>query len=123
MARPPHTKLAALRARELRNEMTVSEASLWSGIRGARTGGRFRRQVPMGRWIVDFACFDPKIVIEVDDKSHDYRDERERSAFIESLGFRILRFDNIDVAQQIDAIVRFITAEVKRVASYPERES
>jgi very-short-patch-repair endonuclease len=73
----------------------------------------------MGRWIVDFACFDPKIVIEVDDKSHDYRDERERSAFIESLGFRILRFDNIDVAQQIDAIVRFITAEVKRVASYP----
>jgi len=77
----------------------------------------------MGRWIVDFACFDPKIVIEVDDKSHDYRDERERSAFIESLGFRILRFDNIDVAQQIDAIVRFITAEVKRVASYPERES
>ena len=117
MARPPHTKLAAQRARELRNDMTISEARLWSGIRGGRTGARFRRQVPMGHWIADFACFDPKIVIEVDDTSHDFRDERVRTAFIESLGYRMLRFDNADVAQQVDEIIRYISAEVSRLSS------
>ena len=96
--------------------MTISEARLWSGIRGGRTGARFRRQVPMGHWIADFACFDPKIVIEVDDTSHDFRDERVRTAFIESLGYRMLRFDNADVAQQVDEIIRYISAEVSRLS-------
>ena len=95
--------------------MTVSEARLWSGIRAGRTGARFRRQVPMGHWIVDFACLNPKIAIEVDDDSHDFRDERVRTAYIQSLGYRILRFDNADVAQQVDAIIRYITAEVARL--------
>ncbi len=69
----------------------------------------------MGHWIVDFACFDPKIVIEVDDDSHDFRDERERTAYIESQGFVIYRFNNEDVADQVDAIVRFLTHEVSRL--------
>ena len=71
----------------------------------------------MGHWIVDFACFDPRIVIEVDDRSHDYRDERRRTAFIESLGFLILRFDNVEVARELDSILQFIEANVARVSS------
>ena len=97
--------------------MTVSEARLWVSIRGGATGARFRRQVPMGHWIVDFASFSPKIVIEVDDRSHDFRDERWRSAFIESQGFVILRFWNVEVRDELDAIVQSIEAEVARLSS------
>jgi BirA family biotin operon repressor/biotin-[acetyl-CoA-carboxylase] ligase len=95
--------------------MTVSEAALWMGIRRGSTGARFRRQVPIGYWIVDFASFDPKIVIEVDDASHDYRYERARTAYIELQGFTMLRFDNAAVRDDADAIVRFISQEVTRL--------
>jgi hypothetical protein len=63
--------------------MTISEAALWRGISRRQTGARFRRQVPIGEWIADFACFDPKLVIEVDGESHDWRmtaDRLHRSA-------------------------------------------
>lgn len=95
--------------------MTVSEATLWARIRREATGARFRRQVPIGYWIADFASFEPRIVIEVDDHSHRYRDERDRTAFIESQGFTILRLTNEDVRDNADAIGCFITQEVERL--------
>ena len=102
MPRPPHTYLAARRAHRLRNELTISEAALWAGISRRQAGARFRRQVPIGEWIADFACLDPKLVIEVDDDSHDWRDETVRTAYIEAQGFRILRFDNAELAESSD---------------------
>ena len=98
MTRPRHSRLAAQCARDLRNDQTVSEANLWSSIRKQQLGVRFRRQVPIGPWIVDFACLDPKIVIEVDDSSHYWKDEQARTAYIESQGFTTLRLDNKEVA-------------------------
>ena len=98
MTRPQHSRLAAQRARELRNGQTVSETNLWQGIRRKQLGVRFRRQVPIGPWIVDFACLHPKIVIEVDDSSHYWKDEEDRTAYIESQGFTILRLDNKEIA-------------------------
>jgi very-short-patch-repair endonuclease len=98
MSRPRHARLAGQRARELRNNQTVSEANLWASIRRRQLGVRFRRQVPIGPWIVDFACLDPKIVIEVDDSSHYWKDEQDRTEYIESQGFTILRLDNKEIA-------------------------
>ena len=97
--------------------MTASEAVIWTGIRRQRAGARFRRQVPIGSWIVDFASFDPKLVIEIDGASHDDRDETERTIDIEGRGFRILRFLNDDVLNNADLIVQFITDEVSRLRS------
>jgi very-short-patch-repair endonuclease len=98
MTRPRHTGLAARRARALRNDQTISETNLWQSIRRAQLGVRFRRQVPIGPWIVDFVCLNPKIVIEVDDASHYWREEHARTEYLESQGFTILRLDNKEIA-------------------------
>ena len=98
MTRPRHTDLAAERARALRNDQTISETNLWQSIRKRQLGVRFRRQVPIGLWIVDFACLDPKIVIEVDDSSHHWKDEQDRTDFLEAQGFTVLRLDNKEIA-------------------------
>jgi very-short-patch-repair endonuclease len=88
--------------------MTISEACLWDGLKGGAYGARFRRQVPIGIWIADFACFDPKLVIEVDDPTHDYRDEEERTRYFEKEGFVIFRCTNQEVAQDVGAVLESI---------------
>jgi very-short-patch-repair endonuclease len=105
MSRPRHTSVAADRARQLRSSMTISEARLWNRLRRGGLGVRFRRQVPIGVWIVDFATFDPRLVIEVDDRSHHWRDETERTAYLEARGFAVLRIPNRLVATDLDAAV------------------
>ncbi len=89
----------------LRNELTISEARLWGGIKNGATGARFRRQVPIGVWIVDFVSLRPKLVVEVDDTSHHWRHEIDRTEHLESLGYTILRFDNEDIAKDIDLVI------------------
>ena len=81
---------------------------MWSEIRGRKLGIRFRRQVPIGIWIADFACLEHKLIIEVDDTSHDYRDDTHRTSNLEAGGFRILRFTNKEVAMDLDTVVQEI---------------
>ncbi len=109
MPRPGHTNLAATRARDLRKEMTVSEARVWQVLKGRQCGARFRRQVPIGCWIVDFASLRPRLVLEIDDQSHDWRDETERIEYIEARGFPILRLTNEYVAKDLGAVQRTIS--------------
>ena len=113
-----------MRSHELRSELTISEARLWSAISRKQAGARFRRQVPIGRWIVDFACLDPRFVIEVDDESHYWKDETERTTFLESKGFSILRFDNVVIARELDAAFNTVQAwvEALREGRDPEDE-
>ena len=92
--------------------MTISEARLWGAIKARQTGARFRRQVPIGRWIADFASLDPRLVVEVDDRSHDYRDESLRNEDLARHGFSIVRFDNAEVAQDLDAVFNTIVTWV-----------
>jgi very-short-patch-repair endonuclease len=115
MARPRHTLLAAERARRLRREMTISEAHLWDRLKGGACGARFRRQVAIGIWIADFACLDPKLVIEVDDPSHEYRDEEERTRFFENEGFVIFRCTNKEVARDIGDVLGAITYWIEEI--------
>jgi very-short-patch-repair endonuclease len=115
--RPLHTSRAGRFSKELRADMTLSEKRLWMELRRKELGLRFRRQVPIGCWIVDFACFDPRIVIEVDDTSHFWKDEEVRTAYIESQGFTILRFDNREIAFELDGAIdhiRQIATELRR---------
>ena len=105
---PPRT---LERSRALRRNMTDAERKLWFALRyKSLEGARFRRQYPIGDYIVDFCCPGCKLIIEVDGGQHadaqDY-DER-RTRFLESRGFGVLRFWNGDVLANRDGVVEAI---------------
>src|SRR5438132_8224031 len=85
------------RARILRREMTEAEKRLWQMLRLRQTEGyRFRRQVPIGRFIADFVCHTARLIVEIDGGQHDLSSEEEasRTRFLEAEGYRVLRFWN-----------------------------
>jgi adenine-specific DNA-methyltransferase len=91
--------------------MTDAERLLWRHLRDRRFGGlKFRRQHPVGPFIVDFVCPEKKLIIEVDGGQHDTNsssDER-RSFFLRNMGYQILRFWNNEVLQETDAVLTVI---------------
>jgi len=98
-------------ARKLRRNQTGAEAKLWSRLRNKRLGGHhFYRQQPIGLYIVDFCSRSRKLIIEVDGSQH--LDEKVqddiRTAYLESLGFRVLRFWNDDVLKDINTVLQVI---------------
>ena len=66
----PYSKQMRNRARDLRSHATAQEALLWNYLRAKRLGVKFRRQVPIGNYIVDFACLEKHLIIEVDGSQH-----------------------------------------------------
>lgn len=99
------------RATELRNSPTDAESRLWAYLRLKRTDGlRFRRQQAIGRYVVDFCAPDAKLVIEVDGSQHiqESNQDAERTAYLESKGYRVLRFWNSDVLNELDGVVQRI---------------
>jgi very-short-patch-repair endonuclease len=88
--------------RRLRAEQTSVEAALWQVLRNRQLiGGKFRRQVPVGRYVADFYCHERKLVVELDGGIHSTPDQqihdRNRDAFFHSLGLRVLRLTNEDI--------------------------
>ena len=84
-------------ARRLRRGQTLVEEKLWTIVRGRRLDGfKFRRQVPIDRYFADFACWDAKLVIELDGPTHEGRELHDlvRTEALERRGYRVLRFDN-----------------------------
>jgi very-short-patch-repair endonuclease len=105
------------RARSLRRNSTDAEKELWLRLRGSRLERwKFRRQVGMGRYIVDFFCLKSKLIIEVDGGQHDWERAKDevRTRYLESLGFRVIRFWNNDVLGNIDGVLEQILIELKR---------
>ena len=99
------------RARQLRREQTPAEQKLWSVLRASSLGGfKFRRQHPIGWFIVDFYCSDAKLVVEIDGDVHAGQEEYDqaRSDWLEEQGYRVIRFRNEDVIRDIDAVGREI---------------
>jgi very-short-patch-repair endonuclease len=100
------------RARELRATMTEVEMILWHRLRHSQLGVRFRRQCPIGPYIADFACHDPKLIIELDGGQHSEPEQKEyderRTEWLRSQSFEIMRFWNFQVNQEIDAVVEAI---------------
>jgi very-short-patch-repair endonuclease len=103
------------KARQLRRSMTIAEHSLWRAIRDKQLNDfRFRRQRPIGKYIVDFVCLEAMLILEVDGGQHAERmtyDEK-RTTFLEQLGYRVLRFWNNDVLQNLEGVVEKILIEL-----------
>lgn len=93
-------------ARENRKNMTLAESILWSQIKSKSLGVTFLRQYIMGDYITDFACLEPKLVIEVDGGYHSeprqMEDDAIRQEWLERQGSRVLRFTNEEVEFDID---------------------
>lgn len=99
------------RARELRQQQTPSEQALWQQLRAKRFSGyKFRRQQPLGPFIVDFVCFERKLIIELDGgqhgEAHDY--DARRDEWLKQQGFRVLRFWNNEWTTQPEAVLEAI---------------
>jgi len=108
--------MANERARRLRGNSTEAEKRLWSVLRRrGLEGARFRRQVPLGRYIVDFLCLDARLVVEVDGGQHAIEAERdaERTGWLESQGFRVLRVWNNEVLENLDGVADIIAAALR----------
>ncbi len=98
------------RARALRRRSTKAETLLWRRLRSRELSGvKFRRQVPIGP---DFVAFEQRLIIEVDGGQHG-EDGPERSLYLESEGFRILRFCNNEVLENIDGVLSTILAAIE----------
>lgn len=88
--------------------MTDAERVLWQSLRNHQLAGfKFRRQKPIGSYIVDFVCIEKKIIIEVDGGQHALQQEydSERSDYLKRKGYKILRFWNHDVLKEKDAVL------------------
>jgi very-short-patch-repair endonuclease len=112
--------MPSIRARELRSNPTEAEKRLWSKLRLKQIDGhRFRRQVPVGPFIVDFVCLARRLIIEVDGGQHDSRaiEDDARTAWLERQGFHVLRFWNNEVLGNIEGVYEIIAAHLAR--DYP----
>jgi len=101
------------KARALRKNPTDAGARLWPRLRRRQLHGcRFRRQVPLGPYIADFVCYEARLTIEVDGGQHaeGADSDHRRTAWLESQGFRVLRFWNADVLSNLDGVVDAIRA-------------
>jgi very-short-patch-repair endonuclease len=104
--------MANEQARHLRLNLTEAERKLWSYLREKADGFHFRKQCPIGPYIADFLCYAVKLVIEVDGGQHGMEDglerDRQRTAWLEANGYRVIRFWNNDVLGNIEGVAEMI---------------
>jgi very-short-patch-repair endonuclease len=96
------------RARELRKQATPAEKVLWEQLRNRRLKGiKFRRQHPLGTYIVDFFCPAHRLVVEIDGELHSYQEEHDqaRTQELEDYGYKVYRFWNYEVEQHLDSVL------------------
>jgi len=115
-------------AHRLRIQMTEVEKQLWSRLRRKQIQEvQFYRQKPIGNYIVDFYAPKAKLVIELDGSQHlevanQYKDAK-RDAYLQALGLQVLRFNNLQVLQEIDAVMevifRKVTEQLKKIPPNP----
>ena len=99
----------------MRADATMAETVLWQAIRNRQLDGfKFKRQVPLDGYILDFVCFDARLIVEVDGFQHaENKRDLARDAFFRGQGFRILRFWNEEVVKNLDAVCLAILAKLK----------
>ncbi|MGA9865525.1 MAG: DUF559 domain-containing protein [Acetobacteraceae bacterium] len=109
-------------ARKLRREATVVEQRLWRALRESALPWKFRRQHPIGRRIADFACPACKLVIELDGGQHaaEMSEDAARSAELAAHGYRVIRFWNNEVTENLDGVLRRVLAELASPPPHPD---
>ena len=96
-------------ALKLRSKMTLAERRLWSKLRAKQLGVKFRRQEPVGNHVLDFVCFERKIIIEVDGGQHSGNEkDKARDKFFRDQGYNILRFWNNEVMGNMSGVINKI---------------
>ena len=107
-------------ARELRQSSTKEERVLWQLLRNRQFKNlKFKRQFPIGNYIVDFVCEEIKLIIELDGGQHNEPENIEadkvRTEFLESKGFKVIRFWNKDINLNIAGVYEFLLNEVEKL--------
>jgi very-short-patch-repair endonuclease len=111
-------------ARKLRQEQTDAEKTFWNQVKDRRLEGhKFRRQVPIDPYIVDFMCLEKRLVVEIDGGQHDENRAKDdhRTRYIEQQGFRVIRFWNNDVLQNMPGVLEIVLASLGRRPAAPPR--
>jgi very-short-patch-repair endonuclease len=112
-----HSDALLQAARVGRAEQTDAERLLWARLRNRRLeNAKFRRQHPLGRYILDFYCHAARLVVEVDGSHHSGRDQaeydKERTAWLQGEGLKVIRFTNREVLSEIEGVLQRIRAEL-----------
>ena len=111
-----YMKKALDNAKQLRQNQTDTEAILWSRLRNRSLNGiKFRRQVPIDKYIADFVASGKKLIIELDGSQHlDEKNtvkDNERTRYLNSLGYKVIRVFNNDVSNNLDTVLEYIYNE------------
>ena len=103
-------------AGKLRKEPTPAERKLWSRIRNDQLGVNFRRQHAIGNYIPDFVCIEKKLIVELDGSQHPEQEEydEERTKYLESEGYRVIRFWNNAVMKEIEGVILAIARAMEK---------
>ena len=99
------------RSRELRRDGTAAEQALWRRLRSHQLAGcKFRRQHPIGHYVVDFVCLERRLIIEVDGGYHavNRKEDADRTKWLEAEGYRVLRFWNDEVLNNLEGVLSAI---------------
>jgi very-short-patch-repair endonuclease len=110
------------RARRLRSNPTEVEKRLWMRNRKRQLfDHRFRRQVPIGPYIVDFACVERSLIVEVDGGQHSWRADKDlqRTAWLEAHGWHVVRFWNNEVMENIDGVLEELVLKLRECGDFP----
>ena len=112
-------KKTVAKARSLRRRMTRAEVILWQHLRrGQLEGHHFRRQVPIGPYIADFACAKSKLVVEVDGathaEDHELAYDARRTEFLAAHGWALCRVDNLEVYENLSGVLEGISIELRQ---------
>jgi very-short-patch-repair endonuclease len=98
------------KAQELRKHQTDAESLFWQNVRSRQLGYKIRRQVPVGIYTADFLCLELKLIIEIDGGQHsDNEKDKKRTAFLNNLGFKVIRFWNNEVLGNIEGVLSTLT--------------
>jgi very-short-patch-repair endonuclease len=113
------TPALTARARTLRRQMSPIEHKLWHALRGAQLGASFRRQHPVGPYVLDFYCPSAGLAVEVDGDEHATRVNRDalRTRFLNRRGIRVIRFSNRDVWSNLRGVKEIIALELGRLGA------
>jgi very-short-patch-repair endonuclease len=109
-------------SRELRNNPTEAERALWRHLRLKQLlGSKFRRQCPLGSYVVDFICFERKLIVELDGGQHaeQFVYDSDRTAWLEAQGYCVLRFWNNQILNEIESVKEVILHQLSKRTPHP----
>lgn len=116
---PPYTQKALQITKMLRRNTTVHEKIMWKHLRKQRLGYKFRRQVPVGKYVVDFICIELGLAIEIDGGHHyeieQMKKDMKRTQYLEGVGIKVVRFNNHQVSTNIEGVIEKLIDAVSHI--------